>query len=314
MAGPEARAEVPTPSEAPPLSPDLDEARRLFHEAVDADRALDPARALALYQRALAIASSPQILFNIASCEERLGRLQAAAKTYRAAEADAATLHNEEVAREARARLTHLDAVTPRLRLVLPADVEGIDVRLDDVTLRITTAATLVDPGSHRLVARSADGRVFELTFHVNEREERTIEVRFATERPATPAMRPVTEAPSPPSPPGPSYVPAIVGGAVTVVLGVLAGSTFAVGRSKKNRYQDLNAGPTPGTEDERRKLKDDGEALYVASTVFGVSAGVVGAATITLLVRAVIGKTRRSSSALWIAPVATGFRLGGSF
>jgi hypothetical protein len=307
------RAGAEEPSPTPAAAPDLDEARRLFREAVEVDRAGDPAGALALYERARAITVSGQILFNIGSCEERLGRMLAAARSYRAAEAEAMMRHNDEVERAARTGLAHLEVVTPQVRVVLAVDLEGIEVRLDDAVIQPSTQAIAVDPGDHHLVARAPDERVFALEFRMNERERRTIEVSFAS---STGGVReiPVPVVVTEPPPP-PSYLPVMIGGAATVVLGTVAGITFAAGRTKKDRYETLNAGPTPGSEDERRQLSDDGKALYVTSTVFGISAALAAGTTLTLLVRTAVARSKRTSaSAVWVAPALSGLRLGGVF
>src|SRR5687768_11502380 len=77
----DARADEPSS----PTAASVEEGRRFFRAAVEREDAGDFEGALPLYRQALTHAVSPQLLFNIASLEERLERLLAAASTYREA-------------------------------------------------------------------------------------------------------------------------------------------------------------------------------------------------------------------------------------
>src|SRR5687768_4217497 len=66
----------------------LAQARAKFNEAIALQAAGDCARALEKFQAVARIKLTPQVQFNIALCEERLGRLVAALGHYRLALVD----------------------------------------------------------------------------------------------------------------------------------------------------------------------------------------------------------------------------------
>ena len=99
-----------------PSSADRDEARRLFREAVTREDSGDHQGALKLYEDARTHAVSPQLLFNIANCEERLQRLLEAMKTFREAEAESLARGNDEVLRVTRSTLTQANIASSRAR------------------------------------------------------------------------------------------------------------------------------------------------------------------------------------------------------
>src|SRR5262245_59504464 len=68
-----------------PSKAELDQARVLFQEAVALAAANNCAGALVKYKLVLKVKSTPQIAFNIAECEERLGKLVEALGNYRIA-------------------------------------------------------------------------------------------------------------------------------------------------------------------------------------------------------------------------------------
>src|SRR5262245_42744549 len=61
---------------------DLKRARERFAQAIALQTAGDWAGALALFKEVLAVKPTPQVRFNIALCEEKLGRLVAAMGDY----------------------------------------------------------------------------------------------------------------------------------------------------------------------------------------------------------------------------------------
>jgi|GEM_PF-3674957 len=304
-----AHAEGPAPQEAP-----IDEARRLFREAVEREDAGDLAGALALYERARLLAVSPQLLYNLASVEERLDHLVRARDLFEAAAAEAAARANEDVAREASSRAEHVAQRIPRVRLRLPPGSAGAVVTLDSVPVDAEPDPRSVDPGEHRVFARALDGASFELAFTAAAGEERIIEVVFARRDAPEPPNSPVPTLLEKRVPAKPSYAPAAIVGTGAVVLAGLAAATFAAGRAKKELYVERNDAPTAANLSEREELKAAGESLYTASTVFGVGAVVVGGTAVYLLVRTVSGRgTRGAARALWVMPAFGGAAVGGT-
>ena len=304
-----------------PTAASVDEARRLFREAVEREDAGDLARAVALYREALAHAVSPQLLFNIASCEERLDHLVEAAKTFREAEDVARSRGNEEVLREARARLDQVQKVAPRILVRPPAgiDLATLEIVLDGAPVAGSAAPVLVDPGEHRLAARASDGATFEIGFAVRRGDVRTVDIAFPTSTAGAAAPAPPVSGAAEPTlvaPPRPSAVPIVIAGGATLVLGSFAVATFVAGHAKKERYVVLNDAPTRENEAERIALADEGQSLYTASTVLTISAAVAGAATVYFLVRTLSSRGPARAAAPWVAPQVRGrgVELGGTF
>jgi tetratricopeptide (TPR) repeat protein len=100
--------------------PTVEEARRFFREAVALDDAGDTAGALALYRKARAVVVSPELLYDIGSCEERLGHPEEARQAYEEARDEAQARGNAEVLREANERLSHLKTASPRIVVIVP--------------------------------------------------------------------------------------------------------------------------------------------------------------------------------------------------
>src|ERR1700712_2463504 len=75
-------------------------AREQFSQALSLQTGGDWAGALALLKEVAAVKPTPQVRFNIALCEERLGRLVAALGDYELAASDAQTEKAEQVAQE----------------------------------------------------------------------------------------------------------------------------------------------------------------------------------------------------------------------
>src|SRR5215470_9475461 len=87
----------------------LKRAREQFAQALALQTGGDWAGALALLKEVAAVKPTPQVRFNIALCEERLGRLVAALGDYELAASDA-TGQSDQVAQEVDARLESLKA------------------------------------------------------------------------------------------------------------------------------------------------------------------------------------------------------------
>lgn len=305
--------------DAPPSESSVEEARRLFRAAVEREDAGDLAGAVSLYREALAHAVSPQLLFNIASCEDRLDRLVASSSSFREAARVAEARGNEEVLREARARLQEIEKVTPRFLVRAPANQADAEIQLevDGSPRAVSSNPILVDPGEHHLFARAADGATFEITIAVRRGDTRTVDITFPTNTAGAPAPTAAPAAETAPTitPSPPSALPILIAGSATAVLASFAVGTFVAGHAKKERYVALNETPTRENEAERIALSDEGTSLYTASTVLTVGAAAAGAATVVFVVRWLTGRNAPARAITTVlVPSARGIDLIGKF
>jgi len=272
-------------------------ARALFFEGVAAEDAKDFARAAARYEEARRIVASPQILFNLASCQERLGRLVEARRLFeeaRDAAEGAGGRGGAEVAAEARQRRDGLDARMPRIVVRLRESAAGATVLLDGQAIDPAASPHRVDPGAHRIVAR-ADGTLgsFDLSFDAQVGTERVVDVDLVL---SPPAAAPLASSSSSSSSlaarsaasraaAGPT-APVLVLAGVAIAAGIGAVATGVVGYGDRDRYLELNGAPTPDNRGERESLRESGTALYTASAVLSVTAVVSAAVGVYLHLR----------------------------
>jgi hypothetical protein len=264
-----ARADGPAPDD--PLAA----ARRTFHEGVQAQDARSYAEALDLYSRVRQTAVSPALLFNIATCQERLARLVDAFDNYEQALSLAKERGDDAVAREAAAQIPRVAAAIPHVAVRLPAGARILSAWLDNRSLPLDGLARIpADPGTHRLVVRS-DGALlpFDVTFVLSEGAEHPVDVNL----PAALTVSPVgpDEARARPRP---NYRPAFAAGGVAAAFGIAGLVTGIVGQIDRDRFLSLNAKATDANAAQRQTLHNDGNNLFVAqSVVLGAAAVATG-------------------------------------
>lgn len=309
LAARSAHADEPSPE-------DLAEARTAFFEAIAREEANDLEGALASYERARAHAVSPQLLFNIAALQEKLHRLATARRTFELARDEAARRGNDEVLAEAKVRLAALAKTVPRIVIRLHESAAGARVSLDGADVDSITLGTPIelDPGKHRVFARRDDDeRSFELTFEAQPSSERVIDVEIGVRHDdlAPPPKAPERTAP-PPIPR--NWAAAGIAGGTTLALGVAALATGLVGHTKRNRFVELNANPSPGTLAEREELRADGQGLFTANAVLTGAAILAGGATVYFLVRTLRAPSSRIAlPSAFASPAGVSISFGGA-
>src|SRR5882757_7592171 len=110
-------------------------AREQFSQALSLQTGGDWAGALALLKEVAAVKPTPQVRFNIALCEERLGRLVAALGDYELAASDAQAEKSDQVAQEVDSRLEALKARVPRVVVKRGENADSATISLDGVSL-----------------------------------------------------------------------------------------------------------------------------------------------------------------------------------
>ncbi|MBL8609212.1 MAG: hypothetical protein JNL38_17925 [Myxococcales bacterium] len=272
----------------------LSRARAAFFEGVAAEDRRDYGAAVAAYERARAITLSPQLLFNLASCRERLGELLRARDTFEEARALAEARGAAEIEAEARARRDGVAARVPRLLLRARASAAGAAIRVDGAPVEPGAGPVLLEPGTHRVVAEREGAGPFELTFDAAPGTERVVEIELLERRLVVVEER----RPSPPSKQV-NYTPAVALGGAAAVSGVVAVVTGALGYAGRDRYLELNGAPTAENRAEREELAARGNTLYVTSAIFTGVFVVAGAAAVYFT----IAPPRRSNRAGEILP-----------
>lgn len=206
---------------------ELDKARVAFQEGVALMAANNCGAAVAKFQAVVKVKRTPQVLFNIGECEERLGKLVSALGNFRlAASAAEGDKKAKVVTAQVGQRIADLETRIPRLSIRRGAGAETATILLDGAELGglESSAEIPVDPGSHAVVARIGDREAWSQTVSLEEKAGvKTVEVVIEAppEKPPPPPERP----PPPPPEPAPSKLPAVVvlsAGVASAVVGAV--------------------------------------------------------------------------------------------
>src|SRR5688500_11198815 len=141
----------------------LKRAREQFGQALALQTAGDWAGALALLKDVAAVKSTPQVRFNMALCEEKLGRLVAALGDYELAAADARAEKADQVAEEVESRLEALRQRIPKITVKRGRGAEAASIALDGTSIGDQMVGTPMptDPGPHTIEAKAPGFKPF---------------------------------------------------------------------------------------------------------------------------------------------------------
>jgi len=272
---------------ADPSAADLIAARALFARAEADERAGRWAEALVKIRRASTVKMTPGLRFHIALCEEKTGRLVAAADDYAAAQTAAQVANNREVLELVVEPIAQLKLRTPTITVSLPTPLAGdppqAEVTLDGATLsRAALGAPVpVDVGSHTIQARAPGHTPYAMTLTVIERQAAVVEVQLlplpaaAATVPAPPpldAPAPPRDVPGPPVRSSRTLAAVATAGAVALVGGGLG--AYAAAGSDAAYWQGAckNQGPGCGNAAPVRAW----DAVALGAWIAGAGAGVV--------------------------------------
>jgi hypothetical protein len=174
-------------------------AREQFAQALALQTAGDWAGALALLKQVAAVKSTPQVRFNIALCEEKLGRLVSALGDYELAAADARE-SDVDVAQEVDARLGALRARIPKIIVQRGQGADTATIMLDGVEIGDPVVGTPVpaDTGPHVIEAKAIGYKPFRQTVRLVEQQTETVVVTLEAEPVPPPGKLPPLQAGSP--------------------------------------------------------------------------------------------------------------------
>jgi hypothetical protein len=284
----------------------LKHAREQFGQALALQTAGDWAGALALLKDVAAVKSTPQVRFNMALCEERLGKLVAALGDYELAAADARAEKADNVAEEVEGRLEALRQRIPKITVSRGSGAEAAIIALDGVSLGDQVVGTPMptDPGPHTVEAHAPGFKPFRQSLRVAEQESQSIEIVLEPE----PAPPPYARIPDAPPPRGRSPVYGyVVGGVGLASLGTSA-VFFGLRASKINELEkkcpDLACPPSASSDIDAGKLYTN-----VANVTL-----VVGVAALATGIVLVLTSGPRHEAAVALAPAVGGAQLLGKF
>lgn len=302
---------TPVPASAadspPEVSADsLKRAREQFSQALALQTAGDWAGALALLKEVAAVKSTPQVRFNIALCEEKLGRLVAALGDYELAAADARAERAEQVAEEVEARLENLRQRIPKLVLRRGAGADAAIIAVDGVSVGDQVIGTPMptDPGPHTVEARAPGYKPFRTAVRLAEQQTEAVEITLEAEPlpppPVAPAGAPRVEGRSR----LPGYVIGGIGvaslGASAVFLGLRASKISELERKCEGLACPASA-------------QADIDAGKTYSTLVNVTA-IVGVAALAGGLVLVLTSGPSKSTAVALGPAPGGVQLLGKF
>ncbi|HZX42827.1 MAG TPA: tetratricopeptide repeat protein [Myxococcaceae bacterium] len=259
---------------------DVEQARADFERGAALYRAGDFRAALGAFEAAQARAPTPQALFNIARCQERLGQLADAVDSYSAylASAPDAPDHTAVSARidELRARLP-LEA-SLRISVEPPASVaiDGEPAGLSPVSARLR-------PGPHRVRATQEGYQPLERDVELAPGARVQLELSLvalvpsvaATERAPEGAVRDTVAPVARTQPRRWTYVAAGLAAAC-----LAAGVAFGL---SAHQAQDTLKDGTPRSPEQVQQIYDTAVARSNAANGFYAAAGITGAAAVAL-------------------------------
>jgi hypothetical protein len=275
-----AAAADPTPAE-------LTKARSQFQQALALETAGDWAGSLGLLQEVAAVKMTPQVRFNMALCEEHLGRLAMALGDYKLALVEAEGSKAQNVAEQVPGKIEALNARIPKIVIKRGTGADFATISLDGVSLGPSSIGSEmpVDPGPHTIEARAPGFNMFMNSFNIAEKELKTIDVtlakaaKIAKADPSDTGDRGATRLEAGPAAKT-NYLPYVVGGSGVAVL--VAGGVFYVLRNGAISELDPVCGPNRSSCPAEYSGTRDKAALYTTLTnvcgivgVLGIGAGV---------------------------------------
>ncbi len=286
----------------------LKRAREQFGQALALQTAGDWAGALALLKEVAAVKSTPQVRFNMALCEEKLGRLVAALGDYELAAADARAENAEQVAEEVEGRLEALRQRIPKITVRRGSGAEAAEVALDGVTLGDQVVGTPMpaDPGPHTIEAKAPGFKPFRKALRLVEQQSETVEIVLEPE----PVPAPEYGGPLQPQPTGKNLKTAgyVIGGLGVLTLGA-SGVFFGL---RAGKISDLDKA-CPNRTCPSTNQQDDIDAGKLYTTLANVTLA-VGVAAVAGGVVLVIASGPSKEPAVALAPAPGGAQLLGHF
>ena len=268
--------------------------------------------AVTAYEKSIEAGDDPNVYFELATFEERVGRLDGAATHYRAlVKAEGA---RADLVKRAQARF---DDLTTKLGLVMIAakpDGTVITINGEEVGKTPLAEPLVLMPGTYTisLAAEGHQPKDIEFKVEPGSESERTVELEpgKVVVKPVEPVEKPE---PEPVVVAGPSKLPLYVGLGATGGFVLVATITGFVALGKHSTFEDKNASPT-----DRSDAKDSGKTFALVTDICLAGALVAGGFTAYWYFAKYKPAQRENASKTavvpWVKPDAGGLVLAGSF
>jgi hypothetical protein len=289
----------------------LKRAREQFGQALALQTAGDWAGALALLKEVAAVKSTPQVRFNMALCEEKLGKLVAALGDYELAAADAHAEKADQVAEEVEGRLESLRQRIPKLTVKRGAGAEAAAISLDGISVGDQVVGTPMptDPGPHTIEAKAPGFKPYRQSVRLAEQQSETVEVTLEPEPTPVPGSGPAGAASE-----GRSPLPGYIIGGVGVASLATSGVFFYL-RAKKIDHLD-EVCPQRTCPSHAYDSDQDAGKLYtvIADVTLAVGVAAVASGVVLVLTSGPSTPSSGPEPSVALAPAPGGVQLFGKF
>jgi hypothetical protein len=270
-------ATAPGGASAPLSKAALASAKKHYADGEKKLKAEDYAGALADFKIANDVKATPQAEYNMGTCEDHLGHVQAASEWYDkflAHVPDKMTDKGDQV----RKRVADIRAMPGKVHV--ESNPPGASISIDDKPVSAATPTDVdVPPGTHSLklteTGRLPAARSLDVAFASTQSITIDLEEAPPPPPPPPPPAPPAAAAPPPPPPPPPppSKLPAfITGGLAVAAAGV--GAVFGV--MALNDKSNFDKNPTTSTADDGDTHSLISDMAFGVAITFGVTSAVL--------------------------------------
>lgn len=179
---------LPVDSARAQTQQEITAAKAAFNAGLALEAAGDYAQALTRFREVIAVKVTPQALFHIGRCLERLGKWTEAVGNYRLAIEKAEETRAAEAGREAEVARSALEPKVPKLVIRRGRGAAAANIALDGVALGATAidVELPIDPGPHTVIATVPGQRPTTVEITVAEAETKNVVLDLEGPRPQT--------------------------------------------------------------------------------------------------------------------------------
>lgn len=314
-------AGAPEPVEPPPPStPESQEealATELFNRGKQLSAEGKHAEACPKFAESAKLDPRVGTLGQLAACEERLQHLVSARAHWQQA-ANLARAQGDQRLSLAEKELTRIDAMVPKVRIVIPSDApREMTIRLDQLQVGLSSIGVPIplDPGSHTITVLVSGKPAWNKTVQLRANGAVTpIEIPMLDENEDADAPAGPTAPPVAGSSTGTMTTVGVVAGGVGIV-GLAVGAYFGgVAQAKLDDSNDLGCTEDNSCPEPAAERRDDARTAGDLSTIFFLAGGALLAGGITLWILDDGDDSPSVGATVTTGPSASGLSLHGAF